>query len=192
MKNLFVLLVLIVFASLRSAAQQIYEAAIDPEPIAAAQRKTNWCWAAGCEMLAKSQGVEVPQEWFVERIFGPRLPNFPTGGSFEPIRRALTGTFETKDGETVRLRGAYHYGVPTDPAGMIASIEDERPFIFAWEGHVYVCYALKYILQPALRVIELELIDPLFGFGRPMYKSFNVFRDNPNAIDGTFELIVSK
>src|SRR5947207_8191993 len=45
-------------------AQDLKSAEIDAEPIAAAQHKTNWCWAAGCEMLAKSQGVDLPQEWF--------------------------------------------------------------------------------------------------------------------------------
>jgi len=143
-------------------------------------------------MLAKSQGVDLPQEWFVAKVFGPALPNFPTGGSFEPIREALTGTFEKRDGGRVRMRGAYYYGIPTDPAGMVRSIEDGRPFIFAWEGHVYVCYALKWVEVPALRVIELSLIDPFWKFGRPKFKTFNVFRDDARTINGTFELLVQE
>jgi hypothetical protein len=173
-------------------AQGIHHEEIDAEPIAAAQKKTNWCWAAGCEMLAKSQGVDLPQEWFVEKVFGPALPNFPTGGSFEPIRQALTGKFKTEDGDTVKMTGAYHYGIPTDPSGMIRSIRDGRPFIFAWEGHVYVCHALNWIDNPQLRVIELHLIDPYWKYGRSKFRTFNVFRDDPRTINGTFELLVEK
>jgi hypothetical protein len=173
-----------------SWAQSVHHETIDAEPIAAAQQKSNWCWAAGCEMLARSQGVELSQSWFVNKVFGPALPNFPTGGSFEPIRRALTGTYSTEGGETVKLAAAYHYGMPTDPAGMIKSIQDGRPFIFAWQGHVTVCYGLDWIDLPTLRVIELKLIDPLWPYGRPKYRTFNVFHDNPQLINGTLELLV--
>jgi hypothetical protein len=143
-------------------------------------------------MLAKSQGVDLPQEWFVQKVFGPTVPNIPTQGSFQPILQALTGTFKTRDGNTIRMRGAYHYGVPTDPTGMIRSIKDGRPFIFAWKGHVYVCSSLRWVEFPMLRVIELSLINPFWTFGSPKFETFNVFRDDPRAINGTFELLIDK
>jgi hypothetical protein len=52
-----------------------------------------------------------------------------------------------------RSRGSilYPYGVPTDVAGMIRSIEDGRPFIFAWPGHAWVAYGLYSIQRRLLR-----------------------------------------
>lgn len=190
-RNIAPLLFLVLFlVATRSRAQNVQHKEINAEPIAAAQQKSNWCWAAGCEMLARSQGIKLTQSWFVTKVFGPSLPNFPTGGSFEPIRKALTGTYTTDAGKKVRLTAAYHYGVPTDPTGMIDSIQDGRPFIFAWEGHVTVCYGLDWVESPMLRVVELKLIDPLWPYGRQKYRTFNVFRDKPQTINGTLELLV--
>jgi len=183
-------LLIFFLAATSSQAQNVHHEGIDPEPIAADQKKSNWCWAAGCEMLARSQGIELTQSWFVTKVFGPSLPNFPTGGSFEPIRKALTGTYTTDAGKTVTLSAAYHHGVPTDPGGMIKSIQDGRPFIFAWQGHVFVCYGLNWIDSPGLRVTELKLIDPLWKYGRPKFTTFNVFRDDARTINGTLELLV--
>src|SRR5437588_6747732 len=96
----FLILFLVVASS---EAQNVHHEKINAPPIAAAQEKSNWCWAAGCEMLARSQGIKLTQSWFVTKVFGPSLPNFPTGGSFEPIRKALTGTYTTDAGENVTL-----------------------------------------------------------------------------------------
>ena len=142
-------------------------------------------------MLAKSQGVELSQEWFVERVYGPTRPCLPTFGRFELIRKAITGKFQTAEGAWVTLTGAYNYGPPTNPAGMIKSILEGRPFLFAWEGHIYVCYGLRWHEAP-LRVVELKLIDPMWKYGRSKYRTFNVFRHSTKQINGTFELLVAK
>lgn len=94
--------------------------------------------------------------------------------------------------DIVKLSGAYYYGVPTDPSGMIRSIREGRPFIFAWEDHVYVRYALNWIDIPQLRVIELHLIDPYWKYGRAKFRTFSVFKDDPRNINGTFELLLEK
>jgi hypothetical protein len=153
------------------------------------------------------QGIfNVPQEEFVRRIYAPHLPAFPTPpaaalpclptfGSFEPIKQAIDGIYTRADGSQVALTGAYHYGVPTDVAGMIRSITDGRPFIFAWQGHAWVAYGIKYfqIAPGAVQFTEIELIDPLSELSegrRPQFSSFVVGRDNFAEINGTFELLV--
>ena len=175
--------------------------------IVANQNCQNWCWAASSEMLARSQGISnVPQEEFVRRIYAPHLPAsptppasalpcLPTFGSFEPIKRAIEGVYTRPDGSQVALTGAYHYGVPTDVAGMIRSITDQRPFIFAWQGHAWVAYGIKYFYTGPVTVqfTEIELIDPLAqlsGGARPQFHSFVVGRDRFDEINGTFELLV--
>jgi len=167
---------------------------LPPQSIAADQHCPNWCWAASLQMLAKSQGIDLPQEWFVKKIYGPKLPCSPSG-SFENIQQAIDGVSEVVNGTTVTLSGAFHYGIPTDPAGMIRAIQDERPFIFGYNGHAYVCYGLTWVEQaPFVRVIELNLIDPLWKLvpERPELTTFNVFRDPLILINGTFELLVTK
>ena len=151
--------------------------------IVANQNCPNWCWAAASEMLVKSQGIcDIPQEEFVRRIYGPGLPCLPTFGSLEPIRVAITGVYDLPDGSQVALTGAYQYGVPTDVLGMIQSIVQKRPFIFAWQGHAWVAYGIKFFFTGPLTVqfTEIELIDPLAqlsGGLRPQFYSFVVGRD---------------
>src|SRR6266508_2540847 len=47
--------------------------------IAAGQECPSWCWAASVEMVAKSQGIELPQKLVVQKIYGPTLPCLPSG-----------------------------------------------------------------------------------------------------------------
>jgi SAM-dependent methyltransferase len=167
---------------------------MEPLSIAADQHCDNWCWAASLQMLAKSQGIDLAQEWFVKKIYGASLPCKPSG-SFENIQRAIEGVSEKVNGTTVTLSGAFHYGIPTNPAGMIQAIEDKRPFIFGYAGHAYVCYGLTWLeQQPFVRVIQLNLIDPLWKLipSRPELNTFNVFRDPLILINGTFEMLVRK
>lgn len=72
-------IVFVLLLALPTAAgvQPLRHSAIDPEAIAAAQNCPNWCWAAGAEMLLRSQGVYIPQEQLVARVFGPNLPCRP-------------------------------------------------------------------------------------------------------------------
>ena len=168
----------------------------NPELIVANQNCQNWCWAASSEMLVRSQRVfNVSQEVFVQRIYGPALPCLPSFGSFEPIKQAIDGIYIRPDGSQVALTGTYHYGVPTDVAGMIRSITDGRPFIFAWQGHAWIAYGIKYFYTGPLTIqfTEIELIDPLAQLSngtRPQFYSFVVGRDNFAEINGTFELLV--
>jgi len=80
---------------------------------------------------------------------------------------------------------------------MLRSIEDGRPFLFAWRGHVYVAYGLTYSdgVNPfgvhVLQVWTIELIDPLFKYGAPKFTSFAVMRDDPSQVNGTLELKVT-
>ena len=187
----------------------IQEVRIDNvELIVANQNCQNWCWAASSVMLVRSQGVfNVPQEEFVRRIYAPHLPAsptppasvlpcLPTFGSFEPIRVAITDIYTRPDGSHVGLTGAYHYGEPTDVLGMVRSITEGRPFIFAWQGHAWVAYGIKYFETESntLQFTEIELIDPLVALSgglRPQFRSFMVGQDDPDEINGTFELLVA-
>jgi hypothetical protein len=181
-------------SSLGAVAQSLQNDEVpNVEAIAAGQKCQNWCWAASTEMLARSQGLNIPQEEFVRRIYGNPPPCKPSFGSFEPIRQAIAGTYSLPNGETVTLGGAYHYGIPTDVTGMIRSIKEGRPFVFAWKGHALVAYGLVWYRTPyAVQITEIKLIDPFFTFGNPKYTSFVVGRDNFQDINGTFELLVRR
>jgi len=166
---------------------------MEPQKLAVSQHRPNWCWAATLEMLAKSQGIDLPQEFLAERIYGRKRSSLPCG-SFEMMQRAVDGVTVDVDGATLRLHGAFHYGVPANPAGMIQAIQDQRPFIFVYAGNCYVCYGITWLEQQhRQRVIELNLIDPLWKLdpARPELTKFNIFCDSLRLINGTFELLVT-
>jgi hypothetical protein len=159
--------------------------------IATGQRCRNWCWAAGAEMLVRSQGVVVRQEEFVRKIYGPALPCYPSG-NFDNIVKAIAGTYPKQGGGTVNLNAAYSWGIPTDTFGMIRSIEQGRPFLFAYSGHALVAYGLSWQQIGAKRSLrEILLIDPYFPYGSPKYRRFRVGIDNASGIQGTLELLVN-
>lgn len=158
--------------------------------IATGQRCRNWCWAASAEMLVRSQGVVVPQEAFVRKIFGPTMPCLPSG-NFDNIVRAISGTYPRKDGGTVNLTAAYNWGIPTNTAAMVRSITEGRPFLFGYAGHALVAYGISWVPGPvAPQIREILLIDPYFPYGSPKYRRFRVGIDNAGGINGTLELLV--
>jgi len=75
---------------------------------------------------------------------------------------------------------------------MIRSIAEGRPFIFAWQGHAYVAWATNFLFTGpnTLQITQIDLIDPLFLYGRPKFTSFIVGVHNFQEINGTVELIV--
>lgn len=197
---------LITLMSAGLQAQNIIEITIGDlqfiNDIATDQRCQSWCWAAGLEMLARSQQIDVPQEVFVQRIYGCSDPNNPmccrTSGPLENVRYAITGQYVTRNGEPIGLSGAYNYGIPTDVFGMIRSISERRPFILARNihvdgqtfGHIQVVYGLRYYYTGpnTVQITELLLIDPYPDFQR--FQTFLLGRDDIRDIVGTFELLV--
>ena len=193
MRRIYISLVILAGGMLAPSQQRFDVSIPNPERIAAAQQCENWCWAAGAEMLLKSQGVDVRQDELVRRVYGSPACA-PSFGRFDPILKAVSGTYDLPDGSRVEVSGAYHYGIPTDVNGMINSIRTGRPFLLAWKGHIHVVYGISgvsvsYGRTTRAQIQELKLIDPLYGFGLPEFTSFVVNRDSFADINGTFELL---
>jgi hypothetical protein len=145
--------------------------------IAAGQNCLSWCWAASAAMLAISQGVSIPQEVFVARIFGSPPPCVPAP-NLQTIAVALTGTYQTVDGP-VQLSAGFLNSLP--PASeFVESLRDARPIIIGDRTHARVAVGVFWHQTPAgPQVWSILTIDPFFTFGAPLNHVFDF--STPNA-----------
>ena len=163
--------------------------------IAAGQECPNWCWAASVEMVAKSQGVELPQKLVVTKIYGPTLPCLPSG-NIETILAGIRGVYRREDGATVRIGARAFYGNQGYAVPLIQSIQSGRPFIFLTRTHAMVAVGVHWaeVLtnwgQPTgyVQILDIELIDPYFTFGAREFTTFYITPQTANQISGAIEI----
>lgn len=142
---------------------------MDPKPIVALQKCDSWCWAAGLQMLCKSQGIDVDQEVFVKKIFGVNSEGQPPcvmSGPWANIKKAIDGTVGTVNGKTITLTSDVIEGIPQGPnvRELVKNIQANEPFLFGYEAHILVCYGATWIERAdqtgPIQITRLELIDP--------------------------------
>ena len=167
----------------------------DFEAIAAGQQCPSWCWAASIQMVAKSQGVDLPQQAVVQKIFGPSMPCLPSG-NIQNIVAGLQGVYRRDDGATVAIQARVFVGNNGYAVPLIQSIRSGRPFIFLTQTHAMVAVGVHWVdvLNGAgmptgyVQIVDVELIDPFFTFGARKYNVFPIRPDTAGQISGVIEI----
>lgn len=122
------------------------------DSVYAKQNDTNWCWAACIEMIAKYNGVNISQEYFVHSYCGVtqygRLKNCPAPVDIITSNLnwcAYTGWNRKK---THCIKTSVHFGKPNVDT-LIALLKINKPVIIAYNtgsdvGHAVVLTGISY------------------------------------------------
>lgn len=118
---------------------------------AAAQMRTQWCWAASIQMVLNGYGVNINQEQIVARTYSRdpygNLPNWP--GSFQAIHQNLNNWGIDNNGNRYRVTASIGMGAPT-PSILVRELSNGRPVIIGYRsgpnsGHAVVVTAVSYV-----------------------------------------------
>jgi len=139
------------------------------------QETPSWCWAAACQMLASSQGIQLTQQDIVRRAYGEVRE---AGGKSPLIVQVLSGDFTTTDGKRVRLEAHRADGFPQNGLELVTSIEEGMPFIVdigyykdglvkrgeAYAAHSVLAYGVTYQrVGNVVRILSLDTLDPSYA-----------------------------
>ncbi len=138
-------------------------------PIYAAQKMSQWCWAACIEMVFAYYGYKVSQERIVQTIYGSVI-NLPAL-SGAVISSALDRDWVDDYGKGFhsRLKAAYDFDanvIAIDNNTIISSLNNEIPLIYGNSSHAMVLTAL--VLWPTPvgpQIVNVDLMDPFPGMG---------------------------
>lgn len=152
--------------------QQACEVGVDLDrfdEVYAAQRDSQWCWAASASMLFAYYGHPVEQGRIVETVYG-RVVNLPAF-STRTISALLSRQWEDDDGEMfeVQMHGAYDPFMGFNSlsnAVLVSELSQEHPFIYCNRSHCMVLTALAYVRTPAgPQPYNAGFFDPWPGHG---------------------------
>ena len=166
-----------------------------------AQENGSWCWAAASEMLLQSQGITLHQADVVRRAYGDTRE--AGGKSPLMVQEALTDTFHADDGKKVKLEAARADGFPHNGLELLASIEDDRPFIVdigyyksdargkrtdAYAAHSLLVYGLTYRREGnEVKILSLDTIDPSFGMIRQTVPAYDAHQKLDSSLFDTIQ-----
>jgi hypothetical protein len=170
----------------------------DPISIAAGQECPMFCWAASVQMVAKAQGINLPQDVVAAKVFGLPLRCRPSG-DIAHIVQGIRGVYKRDDGATVALQARAFVGNNGYAVPLINAIHDNRPFIFLTQTHAMVAVGVTWSdvfdqsgRQIGVQIWEINLIDPFFTFGAQEFVTFPIRPDTANQISGCIEIISIK
>jgi len=164
-KNLIFLLIATFFAlQVQSQTSEAFSVDIpNAESIYAAQKQTNWCWAACNQMLLSAKGIRITQENQSVKLFG-RVVNQGAGTNYELAKGALGGTYTKSSGSSVRIVPYVSYlsqRNANDPLVIINHLNAGIPLVMATSQHGRVCVGVDYLKNGNYyQITKLRLLDP--------------------------------
>lgn len=131
--------------------------------VRANQKTEVWCWAASLEMIFKANGYSVPQERFVEAVYG-RLVSLPAFAGYA-MTAQLNRQWTDTQGKTfhVQIDGLYDYDAGIGrltPADIVNALRTGRPLLLCNTHHAMVLGIVDYIPGPMPQIVAAGLIDP--------------------------------
>ena len=133
------------------------------ESIYAAQKETNWCWAACNQMLLSAKDIDETQENQSVKLFG-KVVNQGAGGNYELAKSALGGTYTRSSGSRVRVVPYVSYlsqRNSNDPVVIINHLNAGIPLVMATRQHGRVCVGVDYLKNGNyFQITKLRLLDP--------------------------------
>ena len=111
--------------------------------MAAAQRNSQWCWAAAIQMVLNYYGVNILQEQIVARTYGTdpygRLPDW--AGRLDAISASLNNWSIDNAGRTYVVRSTLNWGAPS-PAILLQELQQGHPVIVSYLSSPTTAHAI--------------------------------------------------
>jgi|GEM_PF-4082874 hypothetical protein len=131
--------------------------------VRANQRTEVWCWAASLEIIFRANGFIVPQERFVQAVYGQivSLPAFTGYSMSTQLNREWTD-LEGKRCQ-VKIEGLYDHdaGIGSiTPAQIVSALRTGRPLLLCNTHHAMVLGIIDYFPGPQPSFHAAGLIDP--------------------------------
>jgi hypothetical protein len=131
--------------------------------IYAAQKQSNWCWAACNQMLLSAQDIDESQENQCAKVFG-KVINRGAENNYELAKIGLGGIYQNSNGNTVKIVPYVSYLYEknaNDPIVIINKLNDGIPIVMATTLHGRVCVGVDYIKNGSYyQITRLRLLDP--------------------------------
>jgi hypothetical protein len=135
----------------------------------AAQRQSQWCWAACVSMIFGYYGRPVTQERIVEAVYGGRV-NLPAASGVT-IAGQLNRNWEDDRGRPFRSRvtAAYDFDagvVALNNAMIVRELDREEPIVMGTVNHAMVVTAVEFVPTPmGPNITAVGVFDPFPGVG---------------------------
>jgi hypothetical protein len=180
--------------------QQLPQGSVTVEgltPATPSQKCENWLWAAEVETILKTQKIDLPQTYWVQKAnLGEVCVDAPV--ELEAIASLIERDYQLEDGSKFHLTALRTVGAPTDMGHIISSLRQGRPFILLWKGHPLLVTGMVYDEyaypngQRMYEAVEIDMLDLLYPEGdERRNRSFVKGMDNLDEIGGALEVIAS-
>ncbi len=146
------------------------------------QQSSQWCWAAGIQMILNYNGVNITQGDIVRRTYGSdrygRLPNY--SGTYDAITANLNNISIDRNGVRYRVIAEMGAGMP-DPVRLLQELGNQYPVLVGYktgrfQGHAVVLTAASFIgsvYDPVLHTVTVRdpfpTRDNIINRGRKTY-----------------------
>jgi hypothetical protein len=137
--------------------------------IYAAQRASQWCWAASISMIFAYYGRPVSQERIVADVYGG-IVNLPAGSGLV-IASQLNRNWRDDYGRpfSSRVTAAYDFDarvIALDNATIVRELDRARPMVVGTVNHAVVATAVDYLSTPfGPNITAVGVFDPFPGIG---------------------------
>lgn len=170
--------------------QKVQAEKLDLEP--AERPCVNWGWAAVVADMAAARGVQISQQYLVDRLYGGSRC-LDAAGDSEDLAKQLSHDYVLPNGQKFALEARFIPGAPAQTDPLIVSVRQNRPLMLLWRNHPYLLTGLtydEYIAESGNKmfvVTELQLFDPLAEKGKRTVV-FSRDQDSPAEINGMLDL----
>ena len=170
--------------------QKVQAEKLDLEP--AELPCVNWGWAAVVADMAAARGVQISQQYLVDRLYGGSRC-LDAAGDSEDLAKQLSHDYVLPNGQKFSLEARFIPGAPAQTDPLIVSVRQNRPLMLLWRNHPYLLTGLtydEYIAESGNKmfvVTELQLFDPLAEKGKRTVV-FSRDQDSPAEINGMLDL----
>ncbi len=123
------------------------------DTVYAAQRNTQWCWAAAIEIILRYYGVAISQEAIVYRAYGLDWRGQPPNreATYEAMAKNLNDWGIDFKGEMFIVRASFHWGAPP-PAVLLRELSAQRPVLLSYISRTFPRLAGHAVVATAVQV----------------------------------------
>jgi hypothetical protein len=165
----------------------------DPKTVTAKQNCENWALAAGLEAMLKQQSAQIPQTYWITRLYGGELCE-PQAPSAETLAREVNREFVLDDGRHVKLELHFTAGAPSNTDALIYALKEQHLSLLVLHGHPFYLLGATYDERIGLDGQRMFLIKEMRlanTYAKEPGLTFENGRDNMEDIEGIFTVSVT-